>query len=516
MGSVPIAAPGSATASGVRASIGAPWVYDSEMASPRPPGTPLSPEDLSFWWSDQPRQRTTMAMLMRLDRRPDPARLRAAMARAVQQVPRLRQRVVDAPFDLALPCWQDDPTFDLDFHLRRYALAPPLSGEDERAALFRTVGPIYERPFDRTRPLWELIEIDAGEEAALFFRLHHAVADGVGGNAIFAALTDADREGEPVPPEPDRAPGGWSDEAFGARLSRALGDRLREDADRARAVLGALWRTAREPARLVQAGQLLASLAEDARHPSESPLRCFGRARQLTGLEVPFGPLREARAALGGRTIDLLLTATAGAMGRWHASHRGGRRVRELLTLVPINLRPRAEQGLGAATGNRATGIQVRLPIAIEDPRARFAEIHRRVAERMAHPAAQWFPQVAALLAVLPRPLYRSAAWAASQRVDLIVTNVPGLPIPRYVAGAEILGAYPFAPVAPHSPVSIAFYGYRDRLFLGIDADAVAMPDALAFRDSLETAFAELVAAARAPAAPAKRRRRGGVRAGRP
>jgi WS/DGAT/MGAT family acyltransferase len=482
------------------------------MASPDATGTPLSPEDLGFWWSDQPRQRTTMAMLMRLDRRPDPARLRAAMARAVEQVPRLRQRVVDAPFDLALPRWQEDPTFDLDFHLRRYALASPVAGEDERGALFRTVGPIYERPFDRTRPLWELIEIDTGEEAALFFRLHHAVADGVGGNAILAALTDADRGGEPVPPELDETPGGWRDEAFGARLARALGDRLREDADRAGAVLGALWRAAREPGRVVQAGQLLASLAEDARHPSESPLRRFGRARHLTGLEVPFAPLREAREALGGRTIDLLLTAVAGAMGRWHAAQGEGR-VRELLTLVPINLRPRTEQGLDAGTGNRATGIQVRLPIAIQDPRARFAEIHRRVAERMAHPAAQWFPQVAGVLAALPRPLYRTAVWAASQGVDLIVTNVPGVPIPRYVAGAEIVGAYPFAPVAPHSPVSIALYGYCGRLFVGIDADAVAMPDALTFRDTLEAAFAELVTAAGRPEAPAKRRRGAGGRA---
>ena len=59
---------------------------------------PLSPEDLSFWYADQPRQRTTMAMLMLLDRRPDPERLRAAAARAVDAVPRLRQRVVDAAF----------------------------------------------------------------------------------------------------------------------------------------------------------------------------------------------------------------------------------------------------------------------------------------------------------------------------------------------------------------------------------------------------------------------------------
>ena len=61
---------------------------------------PLSAEDLSFWYSDQPRQRTTMAMLMLLDRRPDPERLAGAATRMVEAVPRLRQRVVDSPFDL--------------------------------------------------------------------------------------------------------------------------------------------------------------------------------------------------------------------------------------------------------------------------------------------------------------------------------------------------------------------------------------------------------------------------------
>ena len=37
----------------------------------------LQGEDLTFWWLDSPRQPTTMAMLMVLDRPPDPTRLRA-------------------------------------------------------------------------------------------------------------------------------------------------------------------------------------------------------------------------------------------------------------------------------------------------------------------------------------------------------------------------------------------------------------------------------------------------------
>jgi WS/DGAT/MGAT family acyltransferase len=471
------------------------------MTPRRPDSTPLSAEDLSFWVADQPRQRTTMAMLMLLDRKPDPARLRAAAWRMVEGVPRLRQRVVDAPFDLALPRWEDDPTFDLEFHVRRYALAhdaPHAGAGDELERLFHVVGPIYERPFDRTRPLWELIELERPGRAggaAIFFRLHHAVADGVGGNAILAALTDAERAGAPLAPPPEKPPGAWPEPGFASTLARALRDRASQDAANARALGGVLWRAARTPSALRRAGQIAASLADDLRHRSESPLRDFGRARRLSGIDLPFAPLREARRALGGTMIDVLLTGVAGAAGAWHRAHRLGR-VSELQTLVPINLRPRTDQGLAAGVGNRATGILVRLPIRIADPHRRFREIHRRVEERKAHPAAEFFPLVTSVLATLPRPLYRALAYESSRSIDLIVTNVPGVPVARFVAGAEIVAAYPFAPTAPHCPVSIALYGYRDRLYVGLDTDATSLPDLAEFRAQLARGLEEVVAAA--------------------
>jgi len=467
------------------------------MASRPIEGTPLSAEDLGFWYADQPRQRTTMALLMLLDRAPDPRRLAAAAWRMVEAVPRLRQRVVDAPFDLALPRWEEDPTFDLAFHVRRYALPEDDAGEGDEGALFQRLGPIYERPFDRTRPLWELIEIDrSGGRAAIFFRLHHAVADGVGGNAIFAALTDAARDGEPLPPPHAKQPGAWPEASFVAALARALRDRAGQDAGHAAAVAGAFWQVVREPSLVLRAGRVAASLLDDARHQGESPLRDFGRARRLAGIDVPFEPLRAARAAFGVRMVDLLLAGVAGAAGAWHRAHHLGR-VTELQTLVPINLRPRAAQGFAAGVGNRATGIVVRLPIRIADPRKRCREIHRRVEERKAHPAAELLPQLASLLATLPRPLYRTLAYQGSKAIDLIVTNVPGVPVTRYVAGAEIEAAYPFAPVAPHCPISVALYGYRDRLFVGVDADATAVPDVDAFCSELARSFEQVVAASR-------------------
>ncbi len=461
-----------------------------------PASTPLSPDDLSFWYADQPRQRTAMAMLMLLDRRPDPERLRAAAARMLEAVPRLRQRVVEAPFGLALPRWEEDPTFDLDFHVRRYSLADDSARPGDLEELFHTIGPIYERPFDRTRPLWEMIEIDChGADAAIFFRLHHAVADGVGGNAILAALTDATRESDLPPPPLEKAPGAWLETSFAAAVTRAVRDRIAQDRARAGAVAGALWQALREPASLVRAARIVGGVAQDFGHASESPLHAFGRARRLAGLEIEFDRLGDAKRALGGSIVDVTLTAVAGAIGAWHRAH-GFAHVSELKTLVPINLRPRSAQGLGAGVGNRATGILVRLPLRIADPRARFREIHRRVEERKSHPSVEFFPLFASVMATLPRPLYRAAAYRSSQAIDLIVTNVPGVPVVRYIAGAEIQAAYPFAPVTSHCPVSIAFYGYRGRLHVGLDTDATSMPDLDDFRRLLARSFAEVIDAA--------------------
>jgi WS/DGAT/MGAT family acyltransferase len=467
------------------------------MSAAQPTSIPLSPEDLAFWYADQPRQRTTMALLMLLDRPPDPRWLRAAAARAADAVPRLRERVVDAPFDLALPRWEEDPTFDLDYHVRRYSLAAAGPEEDAEAALFHTLGPIYERPFDRTRPLWELVEIDRPDGgSALFFRLHHAVADGVGGNSVLAALTDATREGEPLPPPPRKSPGAWPEGHPAQQIGEALSHRAQEDlarsAELARRVLG--W--ARDPRVVVRGARVVGALASDAWHARRSPFRATGRARRLAGFSVPLAELRAAKRALDGSMIDVLLCATAGAFAAWHRSH-GSERIDEVLTLVPVNLRPLAEQGPTAGLGNRATALNVRLPLDIPDTILRFREVHRRVEARKNHPVTWAMPDLAPLLTGLPRPLFRRLARSVSGAFDLIATNVPGIPVPRYVAGSEIVAAYPFAPVAPHAPVSIAFYGYRDRLFVGLDADAHSMPDLAAFRHELVREFEATVEAAR-------------------
>src|SRR4029078_12546108 len=90
------------------------------------------------------------------------------------------------------------------------------------------------------------------------------------------------------------------------------------------------------------------------------------------------------------------------ALARGHREH-GYEDVRELMTLVPVNMRRPEEWTERAAVGNVATGLLVPLPIDLHTPLATFWEVHRRVEAAKADPAAGATPVLAEMLSVLGR-----------------------------------------------------------------------------------------------------------------
>ena len=83
--------------------------------------------------------------------------------------------------------WEEEDDMDMEYHVRHSALPRP----GRYRELFALISRLHSTLLDRSRPLWEarLYEgLDSSKRAALFFKLHHALADGVGGNAIFAVI----------------------------------------------------------------------------------------------------------------------------------------------------------------------------------------------------------------------------------------------------------------------------------------------------------------------------------------
>ena len=155
-------------------------------------------EALMWTVEKDPALRSSFLQVTLLDRAPDFEKFRSRMGRAVKVLPRLRQRVVPPPARFAPPEWADDPSFDLDFHVRHLAVPAPGSHRQ----LLDLAAVLYEDAFDRARPLWNLTIVEGLEDggAALLVKMHHTITDGVGGVRLSMEFLDLSRDAPDPPP----------------------------------------------------------------------------------------------------------------------------------------------------------------------------------------------------------------------------------------------------------------------------------------------------------------------------
>jgi hypothetical protein len=100
---------------------------------------------------------------------------------------------------------------------------------------------------------------------------------------------------------------------------------------------------------------------------------------------------------------------------------------------------------------------------------------------------------VATIATVLPTSVITRLARAQSQTVDFATSNVRGAGTPLYVAGSKLLGNYPVGPLAG-TAFNMTLLSYMGSLDVGINIDEAAVENPDLLRESLDDAFAQLVA----------------------
>ncbi len=420
----------------------------------------------------------------------------ALIGRRLSLVPRYRQKVRDVPGHLGLPVWVDDPDFELDFHVRRAAIAAP--GTEE--VLRELVGRILSRQLDRTRPLWEiyLVEGLADGRLAVITKTHHAMVDGLASMDVGAVLLDL----TPVPretPDDDWAP---AREPWAVELAAsAVLDSLRRPQvawDVTGRILGDVRHAATALGRTVDAGLHTGRTAARTRpvHPLNA---ATGAQRRYGTARTSLAEHRAIRKAHGGTVNDVVLAVVAGGLRRWMIT-RGEPLTHDasVRALVPVSVRARA--GGNGGTGNPGNSISayfVDLPVAEEDPVARLSAVRGAMEAHKRGGRAVGAARLIGLVGLAPPLLHSLGARLASQHssrlYNVLVTNVPGPPRPLYAAGARMLDMFPVVPLAGGQAVAIGVTSYDGGMHYGLTADRDAMPDVDVLAEALTDSLAELL-----------------------
>jgi diacylglycerol O-acyltransferase len=444
-------------------------------------------EALMWRAESDPRMRSTICSLAILDRMPDWDRFVAACDWGSRMAPRFRQKVVEPAFGLGIPCWVNDPDFDLHYHVRRIRVTAGGGWQE----VFEAAEQIAMTPFDRARSPWEAVLIEGLPDngAALLLKLHHSTTDGMGGFQLFSKLHSKTREHDPDKPQPDAPPPEW------VSPTDLLMEQLTRDARSAPGgalkTAEALFRVARKPAQTMRDGlRFFESLGRVVAEPDVegSPL-LYKRSLSwhFLALDVQFSDLRAAAKEAGGTINDAFLASLLGAFRMYHA--KLGYSIKEMPIAIPISVR-RDDDDEG---GNKFAGARFAAPVGVADPRARIKAIGDLVRSAREEPAIDGMALVAPALARLPGPLLGSLAGSLTKANDLQASNVPGFREELFIAGARIDRLYGFGPL-PGCATMITLVTHGDTCCIAANVDRAAITDTELFGQCLEDGFAEVLA----------------------
>lgn len=434
----------------------------------------MSPVDVAWLSMEEPTNLMMVNAVITFDRPLGIDQIRRVLEYRWLRYERFRQRVVRPP--LLRPYWQTDPHFDLGRHLHHLALPAP----GDHTALQDLVSSLMSTPLDFSRPPWQFYLIEGyGEGCAVMARIHHCVADGVALVGVLLSMTDFRPDAPLAPGEPvGKLPEGGLLSGLTRDVGHTLGF-MRQTAGRA--VQGAL--TAVQDAGRVRqwgeqgvglglaAGRLLARSA-DPRTRLKGKLGVMKRAAWSHA--IPLADVKFIKNGLGGTVNDVLVTAITGGLRRYLVAAGDDVENLEFRAAVPVNLRGEAD---GGKLGNKFGLVFLTLPISIEEPLMRLTEVRRRMLELKRSAEAPVTLGVLGSMGLGGDAYREFVVRTLEPKATVVLTNVPGPPIPLYLAGQPLKEVMFWVPQAGRLGVGISILSYAGQVYLGIASDAGLVPN---------------------------------------
>ncbi len=429
---------------------------------------------------------------------PPPARedSLAHIASRLHRVPRYRQKLAVPRFEMGRPLWVDDPSFNLEYHVRHTALPAP--GDIDQ--LRRLTARIFSQRLDRSKPLWECWFVQGLEDDrfAIINKTHHALVDGIAGVDLATVLFDI----TPVPPErepePDWTPNPEPSQA--QLIAEGVKGLVRRPAEVGRSAVDAAMHPERTIARVREAAQGLGEVAWAGLNPApETPLNVpIGSHRRVFWVQTELAQFKTIKNSLGGTVNDVVLAVVSGALARWLRTRGVRTEGLELHAQVPVSIRSDDDH---EQLGNRIAVMRAPLPVYARDPVERLRIVRESMQGLKESKQALAAEVIAGLEDFAPPTILSMASrmnWS-TRLFNMIVTNVPGPQIPIYLLGRELLELVPVAFLPDNYALTIAAMSYNGKLDFSLLGDYDAMPDIDLVGSYVWDALQELLTAAGEP-----------------
>ncbi len=400
----------------------------------------------------------------------------------------LRYKLVDIPWQLHHPMWQEDCEVDLDYHLRKVHVPAPAG----RTELDQVIGEVASTPLDRSRPLWEFhfAEGLAGGRSALIGKVHHALADGIASVNLLARAMDVHGPSGDITDERDNDEAGVTPTK--ADLLRAAArDHARQIAELPGLIRDAAVGSMRVRRR-AREREDHPDLADSFSAPPTFLNHVVSPQRRFASATLPLAEAKKTAKALGITVNDLILAMAAGGLRQLLLAYDGSAD-RPLIASVPT-----ATDKSDRITGNEISGLMISLPVHVADPtqRAKLVALATRIAKEDHEVLG---PELyGRMMAYLPTAIAPPAfKWlglrdAPNKLMNVAVSSVVGPRERGHFAGAAVSEIYSTGVLSPGAPVNITVWSYVDQLGVAVLTDDQTFKDPHEATDAITGSFAEL------------------------
>ena len=427
------------------------------------------------------------------------------------------RKLAQMPFEMSNPVWVDDDDIDIEYHIRRIVLSKPGTMEQLQAY----VGRLHSTLLDRSRPLWEMYVIEGlkSGQMAFYAKVHHAAIDGQAGVALGKALYSLTPDPTPVRKARARTRSNQYQLGVAELATAAMQNTIQQyvklvttlpNAMRAMAsvTVPAFTQIATSMAKMNPLMGGLSNLTmPDLTKPNlglgslgfgpKTPLNVsITNQRAFAGRSVSLAETKGLAKRVGVSLNDLVMAACAGALRRYMRD-LDVKLDKPMTAAIPVSLREAGNED----PNNQVTMMLASLATDIKDPLERLKAIHASTSSskeltgafKAAIPTD--FPSFGApwIMTGLATLFGRSKiADNVPPIANVAISNVPGVPVPLYLAGAKMVSYFPVSIPAHGCALNITVQSYNGSLDYGLTACRRAVPDVGDLADYIVEAHAEL------------------------